>query len=63
MIVVPQAPAPNSEVGKTLSFIALGLTIAVGIGTMIYLRHQIKLVKLQVDNHEKLKSAHGSDKA
>lgn len=46
-------PAPNSDTGKTLAFVAVGLSILVGLGTLIYLRHQVKLVKMQIDHHEK----------
>lgn len=56
--MIAPIPSQNSNVGKTLGFLALGLTIAVGIVSLIHLKHQMRLVKIELDKHEDNPAAH-----
>jgi uncharacterized protein HemX len=54
---------PNGNTGKTMSFVALAISIAVGVGTLIYLHHQIKISKIKLAEHEKDTTAHKKNPA
>ncbi len=44
--------SPNTPTGRRLSYITFGLTMAVALGTLWYLHHQMKLVKIQIKEHD-----------
>lgn len=52
MVPISQIISPDGKAGRTMAFVALGLSIAVGIGTLVYLHHQIKLSKIKLEDHE-----------
>ncbi len=56
-------PSQNSSTVRTLSLLAIGLTIAVGIVSLIHLRNQMKLVKIELDKHENDGTAHKKSQA
>lgn len=58
MVPISQITSPEGKTGRTMAFIALGLSIAVGLGTLVYLHHQIKLSKIKLADHENDPAAH-----
>lgn len=45
-------PAQNSQTVRVLSFLAIGLSVAVGIVSLVHLHKQMKLVKIELNKHE-----------